>query len=188
VTFEIDQQLLLLIGKWGRSDPAALAFFHAMTRLGDASVRMTLAALTAIYLAIAGAHRRAFFLIITVPSGWLVSTLLKLVLARPRPDLVAPLDTVSTYSMPSGHAWNSVVVFIGIALALAPVCPPCWRSVAMAGAGILAFAIGLSRIVLGVHWPSDVLAGWIGGGAWLTLCYRLLLSDGGRLASGQIPR
>lgn len=185
---EIDQQLLLLIGKWGRSDPAALTFFHAMTRVGDASVRMTIAAVAAMYLASVGARRSVLFLVIAVPGGWLVSSLLKVALARPRPNLIPPLDVVSTYSMPSGHAWNSVVVFIGIALGLAPVLAPRWRAVAMAGAGMLAFAIGLSRIVLSVHWPSDVLAGWIGGGAWLMLCYRLLLRDGGRRARDQIHR
>lgn len=96
---------------------------------------------------------------------------LKAIFHRPRPDLVERLvDVDASWSLPSGHAANSTAVYGAIALIAAVL----WwrrrpRRAIWAVAGVLIFLIGLSRVWLGVHWPSDVVAGWLVGAGWALL-------------------
>jgi undecaprenyl-diphosphatase len=106
-----------------------------------------------------------------------LSSILKLGTDRPRPDLVAHLVEVHTASFPSGHAMLSAVVYLTLGGLLSRVERP-WRikihllSVAV----ILTLLIGVSRVYLGVHWPTDVLAGWCAGATWAMLCWRVALA------------
>lgn len=171
---QMDAILFLTIAGAGRSSDLGVALFSGATLVGDAAVRLVIAAGVLAALLVERRRRAALFLLTAVLGGWALSTILKLIVARPRPDLIPALDHVSTYSFPSGHAWNGMVVFGAIAL----VAPPGARRWALAGAGLLILMIGLSRVVLGVHWPSDVVAGWIGGAAWLAVCRRLFAVGG----------
>lgn len=111
-----------------------------------------------------------------VLSGMLLSTLLKLGFDRPRPDLVPHAARVFTASFPSGHATLSTITFLTLGAILTRV--ETNRRVKvyfMAIAVFLTIAVGVSRIYLGVHYPTDVLAGWCVGAAWAMLCWRVAL-------------
>ena len=82
-----------------------------------------------------------------------------------------PLDAVVSLSFPSAHAANSMIAWLGLALIAAP---PRLRPAAVAAALALALLVGLTRLVLAVHWPSDVIGGWAFGAAWTLLLLRLL--------------
>lgn len=142
-----------------------------LTALGGYSVLTLLTLVSAGYLLAARKAATAIFLVAAITSGAIVSNLLKLAFVRPRPDVVSHLvDTYST-SFPSGHAMNSAIVYLtlGALLARAEVGRRV-RIYLMSVALFLTLLIGFSRIYLGVHWPSDVLAGWCVGAAWAILC------------------
>jgi undecaprenyl-diphosphatase len=98
---------------------------------------------------------------------------LKLFFAKPRPTLWAYLITEKTFSFPSGHALGSMVIYGFLAYLLASQLPKFSLLIYTATGGLIA-AIGLSRLYLGVHWPSDVLAGYSVGFLWLMTCITLL--------------
>jgi undecaprenyl-diphosphatase len=109
-------------------------------------------------------------------AGWLaasvigasgLNTLLKLWLNRPRPEIVPHLVHVANASFPSGHAMISAAVYLTIGVMLAETQPKLAARTYLVGfAGVLVLLIGTSRVYLGVHWPSDVLAGWCFGSVW----------------------
>src|SRR3546814_28809 len=102
----------------------------------------------------------------------MLSTLIKHWVGRPRPDLVAHLDHVSSASFPSGHALNSALFYVGVAVLVAQFIHrrgPRWALYALAIG--LSLAIGISRVALGVHYPSDVIASWVISAAWLWLWF-----------------
>jgi len=100
-------------------------------------------------------------------SGGLVVSLVKTEVARPRPDLVDHLVQVSNMSFPSGHSANSAIVYLTLAgLASQVTVSAAARRYILVMAIIMVGAIGCSRVYLGVHWPSDVLAGWSFGTLW----------------------
>jgi undecaprenyl-diphosphatase len=142
-----------------------------ITALGGSPVLTLLTLISAGYLIAARKAATAAFLVAAISTGAIASTLLKLIFARARPDLVAHLvDTYST-SFPSGHAMNSAVTFLTLGALLARAeSDRAVRIYLMAVAVFLTLIIGFSRIYLGVHWPSDVLAGWCVGAAWAILC------------------
>ena len=110
-----------------------------------------------------GRRRAAVWLAATMAGGTLLNLLLKQIFSAPRPDLLPHLDIVHSYSFPSGHAAGNMMFFGALAMLAGR-----WPAYAAAGAVIA--LIGVSRVWLGVHWPSDVLAGWIEGIGWLALC------------------
>lgn len=109
------------------------------------------------------ARQRALWLLLTVIGGTLLNLALKQVFAAPRPDLLPHLDIVNTYSFPSGHSAGNMMIFGALAMLVAH------RRAYVAAAAMIAL-IGISRVWLGVHWPSDVTAGWIEGLGWLAFC------------------
>ncbi|WP_236672100.1 phosphatase PAP2 family protein [Croceicoccus sp. YJ47] len=113
----------------------------------------------------------AVWLFMTVASGWLVNSVMKYAIARPRPELVPHLTEAGGPAFPSGHSFNGAVVYVALALAFAPcVARAPVRHALITAAMVLAALIAMSRIWLGVHWPSDALAGWLGGTGWAVLC------------------
>ena len=126
-------------------------------------------------------------------SGALVSYLLKNHYERPRPDLVEHLDVIHTASFPSGHATVTTVAYLTLAALVVRFFPD-WRVrlYVLAVAVFISFIVGASRVYLGVHWPSDVAAGWALGAAWASfiwLCLSLLaLYRGRRAGNGSAKR
>jgi undecaprenyl-diphosphatase len=141
------------------------------TALGGVAVLTLLTVVTAGYLVVARKAHSAVFLIAATVSGSLLSTLLKGLFQRPRPDIVAHLVDVSTTSFPSGHAMNSAIVYLTLGGLLARTHHDRRiRIYILTVAILLTLIIGCSRVFLGVHWPTDVLAGWTIGAIWALFC------------------
>ncbi len=113
--------------------------------------------------------RAALVMAVAPPVAGATSSLLKEAFGRARPDLVPHLDTVTSLSFPSGHATNVMAIYLLAALLLARARRPLWIGLAL----LLAAAIGTSRLLLGVHWPSDVLGGWLWGAGFALIGLRL---------------
>lgn len=97
---------------------------------------------------------------------------LKALFARPRPSIVDPLVDVHTFSYPSGHALMSFAIYLSFAAVTAELAAGYRTRAYLVCAGVfIAGLVGLTRVYLGVHYPSDVLAGWAIGGAWALLCW-----------------
>ncbi|MDF3073222.1 MAG: superfamily [Alphaproteobacteria bacterium] len=113
---------------------------------------------------------------VSVMGGVLISSLLKTGFGRARPDLVPHIDAVNTLSFPSGHAMSAAVVYLTLAALLARAQEHRRLKFYLIGVAVtLTVLIGLSRVYLGVHWPSDVLAGWCVGSAWALMCWAVAL-------------
>ncbi|WP_417387015.1 phosphatase PAP2 family protein [Gimesia sp.] len=107
-------------------------------------------------------------------GGLLVSSLLKHFISRPRPDVVPHLSEVYTSSFPSGHSMLSAVIYLTLGALLASVIPRTVLKVYVISVAILlTILVGLSRIYLGVHYPTDVIAGWIAGLSWALFCWSI---------------
>jgi undecaprenyl-diphosphatase len=142
-----------------------------MTALGGFTVLTLLTAIVAGYLLVDRKPHVAAFTIGAVGGGALVSTFLKWLYARTRPDIVEHLVGVHSASFPSGHAMNSAVAFLTLAVLLARTRTERRVRIYLIGVAIaLTLTVGFSRIYLGVHWPSDVMAGWTVGALWAVLC------------------
>lgn len=141
------------------------------TALGGAAVLAIVVLAVTGFLLLRQQRRMAVFVLAAVISGVLLSALLKHWFARARPDLVSHGDVVYTASFPSGHSMMSAVVYLTLAALLARV--QSRRRIKLyllLVAASLTFAIGVSRVYLGVHWPTDVLAGWTAGATWALVC------------------
>ena len=151
--------------------PALVAVGHVFTALGEPTVLIAASFLVALVLWLRGhRHLPLVFIAITM-FGRAVSELQKYLIARPRPDLETHLVVVKTSSFPSGHANSSMIFFL--TLALVSTTGTRWHRPAVAGAILLSFLVGLSRVMLGVHWPSDVVGGWALGMFWVLVTLRL---------------
>ena len=155
--------------------PWVLEAVRDLTALGGVLLRNLVALAAFVALLFLRLRREAVLLAGTIMSGWLVNSLIKLAVGRPRPQIVPHLTEAGGMSFPSGHSFNSAVVFIAIALAFAamsarqPV-----RITLIASAIVLSLLVAMSRVWLGVHFPSDVAAGWLGGTAWAFTASALL--------------
>ena len=142
-----------------------------VTALGGVSVLTLITAIAAGYLLAVRKVATAGFLVGAIACGAVVSTILKSIFARPRPELVAHLVEVHSTSFPSGHAMNSAITYLTIGVLLARAEEDRRVRIYLLTVAIgLTLLIGSSRVYLGVHWPSDVIAGWCVGGAWAILC------------------
>lgn len=162
----IDRALLL----WLRpSDPPRwiVDVMRDVTALGGTVVLTLWVTITALFLAFSGRIRACVFVVAAAATGALMSSSLKILFDRERPDLIAHGLYVSTASFPSGHAMSSTVVYLTLGALIAEVVRPPWLKVyVIAVAATLAGLVGFSRLYLGVHWPTDVLAGWAAGAGW----------------------
>ena len=172
-----DTEILLAFREAGQTDNpiGPLWFEEAMrdiTGLGSTIVLVMVTAVTIFYLLLIGRWRTALLMLVTVGGGQILSSLLKLGIDRPRPDLVSHLAEVQTLSFPSGHAMMSAVTYLTLGSMLAGIVPGRATKIYVLGVAVLlTLMVGVSRVYLGVHWPSDVLAGWCAGFAWAMLCW-----------------
>ncbi|MFA9459926.1 phosphatase PAP2 family protein [Thiohalorhabdus sp. Cl-TMA] len=168
--------LLALRNQADLSDPLGPAWFEAMARditsLGGVVILLMVSAAAVGFLFLVRRPAAALLVVVSVGGGTLLSTLLKMGFERARPDLVPHATEVFTASFPSGHAMLSAVVYLTLGVLLART-----QSRRRVKAYLLTIAllltgmVGASRVYLGVHWPTDVVAGWCIGSAWAILCW-----------------
>lgn len=143
-----------------------------ITSLGSVTILSLITAAALGFLLILGKRGSALLVLVSVGGGMTLSSLLKAGFDRARPDLVPHGDIVVTASFPSGHSMLSAVVYLTLGALLARFVPRLrLKAYFLVLAMLLTLAIGASRVYLGVHWPTDVLAGWTLGAAWASLCW-----------------
>ena len=175
----LDHQLLHAL--YAADTPAVRGAVILVTNLGQWWVLVTLTLLGVAWLLYRRRARVALFLLATTLSGRLVAELQKLAIGRHRPEDEAHLVIVRDLSFPSAHAANAMIVFLSLALLVAP---RRYRYLAVAIALAASAAIGITRPMLGVHWPSDVVGGWAFGAAWVLLMVALAERHGEAQTAG----
>jgi len=163
------------------SDPIGpgwlLKTMRDLTALGGVSVLTLVSVLVTGYLAASRRISLAVFVAFSTLGGGIGGTLLKDLFLRPRPTIVPHLVDVDSLSFPSGHALNSAVIYLTLGALLARAeARRTVRIYVISVAILLTIVIGVSRVYLGVHYPSDVLAGWSAGAAWAAMCSSLARS------------
>jgi undecaprenyl-diphosphatase len=155
------------IGPWWLRAAAA-----DITSLGSPSVLgLTVLAVTG-YLLLHGLYRNGLFIFTASVGGWLLQWILKAVFARARPDIVPHLQQVMSSSFPSGHALTSAAVYLTLGALLMRIAEGrLAKYYCIAIAMVVTALVGSSRVFLGVHYPSDVVAGWLIGMSWALLCW-----------------
>lgn len=176
-TQSFDERLLLALRVPGQpSEPRGPAWLPGavrdLTALGSAPVLL----LGLVAVAGALAARRQWhalaLLVAASASGLLVNEALKHLFARPRPAVELHLTDVRSLSFPSGHAMLSAIIYLTLATVLARLVRSERLKLYFVGlAFLLSFVVGATRVYLGVHYPSDVMAGWTAGLAWALVCW-----------------
>ncbi|EKV27103.1 PA-phosphatase related phosphoesterase [Caenispirillum salinarum AK4] len=142
-----------------------------ITALGGYPVLTLFTLITVGYLLLIRRGGAAALVVAAVGGGMVISQGLKALFDRARPDLVPHLVDVHTLSFPSGHSTLSAVTYLTLGALIAAVQPGRRVKAYVIGVALtLAVLVGVSRVYLGVHWPTDVLAGWSVGAAWALLC------------------
>jgi undecaprenyl-diphosphatase len=161
------------------ADPIGPAWVEEMMRdftaLGSTGVLTVMVLAIAGFLAMTRKGHAALFVLASVTGGVLISQTMKWAYARPRPDLVPHGAEVYTASFPSGHSMMSAVVYLTLGALLARTqADRGVKAYVLAIAVTLTVLVGASRVYLGVHWPTDVLAGWTLGGLWALVCLSVM--------------
>jgi undecaprenyl-diphosphatase len=178
-TRSFDSRVLLFFrNRQDLSDPIGPRWFEEMMRdftaLGGTAVLTLLTLFVTGFLVMSGKRRSALLVAGSIVLGTILSTILKLAFDRPRPDLVPHGMDVYTLSFPSSHAMMSALVYLTLGALLARTQKSVRvRIYLLVCAILLTFLIGVSRLYLGVHWPTDVLAGWAVGSCWALLSWLL---------------
>ncbi len=190
-TVELDQAILLTCRRKEnleipRGPEWLYTSFRDITSLGSGTQLTLASAITVGFLCLQRRFRAAGFLVVSLGSGLVTSYLLKNFFLRERPTFVPRLTTFDRASFPSGHSMGAALVF----LTLGGIVSRQTRSLLskayfLSVAVVLSVLVGISRIYLGVHFPSDVLAGWAVGSFWSALCTQIArwLQRGGAVES-----
>lgn len=162
------------------SDPLGPEWLESVMRdftaLGGVAVLVTFTLMVTGFLLLTRKRHAACMVIISVIGGVALSNLLKWGFGRPRPDLVPHATIVYTQSFPSGHAMLSAVVYLTLGVLMARTeAETSVKVYLLSAASMLTLAVGISRVYLGVHWPTDVLAGWAVGASWALMCWMVML-------------
>lgn len=178
------------VGRWfeGHGTELGERIFFWVSYLGAPVLAVSVTA-AVLYFAWRRDWPRTIALALTSVVGLVLSTALKMIFHRGRPETAAEFITRQSWSFPSGHAMSSMIGYGFLTvLLLDQVSGPHWRRRAIvAGAVILIGAIGFSRLYLGVHYLSDVVGGWLAGAAWLLVCVSAYRFSQQRLAADRPP-
>jgi undecaprenyl-diphosphatase len=175
-TLAMDKALLLALRD--PADPGELAgppwleeVVRDFTALGSGSVLVFLTLSVVGYLILLRRYTLALLVVVAVGGGLLLSLPLKAALDRQRPDLVPALTEAHFASFPSGHSMAAAATYLTLGALIARVQPRRrLRIYFLALSVLVTLLVGVSRVYLGVHWPTDVVAGWTAGATWALLC------------------
>jgi len=143
-----------------------------LTAIGGPTVLGLVVVAVVGFLVLQTRYHTAIVVLATAASGELVNSVLKNVFLRPRPDVVPHLRNVTTSSFPSGHAMESAIIYLTLGAVLMRLSERRITKVYSMGIAIaLTLLVGISRVYLGVHYPTDVIAGWMFGFFWASLCW-----------------
>jgi undecaprenyl-diphosphatase len=176
-----DERILLLFrtpGDLSRAigPPWLKEAMRDITALGGTSVLTIIVAGTVGFLGVSGLRHAAIMVLVSVLSGVLLSNSLKAGFSRIRPDLIPHDSAIYTASFPSGHTTLSAVVYLTLGALLCRTQSRLSLKVyILSVAAFLTLIVGVSRVYLGVHWPTDVIAGWMLGSTWALLCWFVML-------------
>lgn len=171
-----DESLLLALRTADPADPIGPHWLETsvmdISALGGFAVLALVTLLAVGYLLAIQRWGGALMLLVATLGGTAISEGLKVGFNRPRPDLVAHIVETTSMSFPSGHAMLSAVTYLTLGALIARTqSRRSLRGYVLSAAVLLTLLIGMSRVYLGVHWPTDVLAGWCLGAAWAMLCW-----------------
>jgi undecaprenyl-diphosphatase len=143
-----------------------------LTSMGGSTVLGLVVSSVLGFLVLQTRYRTAMVIAITTIGGELLNGAMKYVFNRPRPSIVPQLREVYTTSFPSGHAMESAIVYLTMAAILMRACDSPPTKMYILGIAVLLTAlVGISRVYLGVHYPTDVIGGWIIGFTWASVCW-----------------
>jgi membrane-associated phospholipid phosphatase len=168
----MEERFLLWIHEHGH--PALDVVFLVSHYLGTELFCVVLVLLAALFWRLKGEGREALLWLLLGTSTWILQAGLKVAVERPRPELWVGSVALASFAFPSGHALASATFYPLLARGVAKLRSH-WAAWAYAAAGLMALYIGLGRLYLGVHWPTDVLAGWTLGG--IQTAFALFLLD-----------
>src|SRR5215471_4719889 len=157
------------INRWTAGDHALVAVVKVVTLLGSTAALSAVTGLAAVGVAIRKRWKLAIYLLVTGAGALVLDPVLKSLVGRLRPVVAHPLAHGLGNSFPSGHALGSIVCYGAVLLVFLPAARGRWRSVFVTVTIALIALIGISRILLGVHYVSDVVGAWAVGIAWLGL-------------------
>jgi undecaprenyl-diphosphatase len=185
-----DEGLLLALRTSDPADPIGPHWFETsvmdITALGGFAVLALVTLMAVGYLLARKRWGDALMLLVATVGGTLISEGLKVGFNRPRPDLVAHVVETTSMSFPSGHAMLSAVTYLTLGALIARTQEKRGlRGYVLGGAILVTLLIGVTRVYLGVHWPTDVLAGWCLGAAWALLCWVAATWLGSRMTNRQ---
>jgi undecaprenyl-diphosphatase len=147
-------------------------FVEQVTALGNLVTLVVFSVGIAITLRFAMNLREIGFIVASIVGGRVLHVVLRALVDRTRPQAIDTIFSIDSSSFPSGHAMMSAIVYPTFALLLAELIENSWaRNTIIAGSFLLAAAIGVSRLYLGVHYVTDVIAGWSAGLFWLSACW-----------------
>jgi undecaprenyl-diphosphatase len=175
---ELDASLLRALRE-PAGDPIGPRWFEDMwrdiTALGSGVVLTLVTSTVVLFLVLEGHRRAAFVALVLVLAGWQLSNGLKVLIDRPRPDIVEHFAYVTSKSFPSGHSMMAAVIYPTLGALIARTLRARVAKLYVMGVALtLTALIGVSRVYLGVHYPSDVLGGWCVGLGWALLCWVLM--------------
>jgi undecaprenyl-diphosphatase len=176
-TLDVDRRIILALRDPANPSQPRGSFWtkdilHDLTALGGVAVLTLAVVVAAIFLWVNGRRRHAGVLLGTVLAATVVGQLIKGAYNRPRPDLVAYGDYFSQSSFPSGHSEIATVVWMTLALIIASLeRTRIGKATAFIVCGFISLTAGATRVYFAVHWPSDVLGGWIVGAGWALVAW-----------------
>lgn len=147
-----------------------------ITSLGGTTLITLVTASTVLFLFLAGERGKAAFMALTVAASSFLNNTLKRAFDLPRPDIFSHGADVSSMTFPSGHTFTGAVTYLTLAFLIyqLEIKPPL-KIFVFGVAVFISFLVGISRLYLGVHWPSDVIASWILSIGWCALCWMIWL-------------
>ena len=165
----VDTSVAESLHEWVRDSPTFINVLEVVTSLGSTWWLTVLVAIAAVVLLRAGRRRTAAFVVSTSITTGLLIRLVKALVNRDRPSLLDPVASAAGKSFPSGHAMGATAVYGALLVAFAPRLSPRARRLAVASWFVLVVSICFTRLALGVHYITDVVAGFVLGCAWLAL-------------------